>query len=649
MKKELIYLWILKDKNNCFNEQGFNFSPKYNASYDLETNELIIRENKAVNIFSKDNIVNLSAIVGENGTGKTTLLQFLNSLSCVPLSDLKEKHYHVDNYLDNSSYIHRSFIAVYLLDDKYYIINNTEKTITYKNKPIRPITNYDYRNDDFLGTITHIYFTNSEYAKDTNLFKGGGNIDHVSIFNGALNFVASNFYKFTINYGKRFPDSKTHLFDSLQEYLIHEKTIRNFQQILDVLFLFKHQNRHNEYEYLGKQISTVKVSFVDCAKYLYDFIIMLDMNDSRREWATNAFNLFANILENCKIRNYNVLEFLIINLAFELTLIYKITFDDCEVRNIYKKCRHYIETQISDNLEKDYYTSALAEIDIFYKMVKKCPIVNNSIPKDDSGYKEYCQISISILGKFLASLQDRTSSFIAKYINIEGLELSSGERALLNFSSRIEMLDYFYKLEGRGFYKPNKNILILIDEIDLYVHPNAQRKLVSSLINQINSLFKEHFVQIILSSHSPIVLSDIPSEQSIFLNKNSSNKIVVYEGGYRQTFAANISTLYKDSFFIEGGIGIGEYALSVINEIANELHNNSGDLTHEQMEIYASIISLIGEPIIKNKLFEMLDRLGDAKHNQSKTPPKDVEMYLDFLRTQRNAIDAEIKRLEGKL
>lgn len=645
MKKELIYLWILKDNHCCFNNQGFNFSPLFNITYNSETFELTISDRNTLNIFAKDNIINLSAIVGENGTGKTTLLQFINSLSCTPLSNTNDARYFESINAQNRA---RSFIAVYLIDNKPYIINKTKNIIIYGKNHISPITNHDYQINDILGTITHIYFTNSEYAEDSNMFKDS--IDHISIFNNALNSVATTFYRYSIEYGKRFPDDNIHLFDSLQEFLIQEKTNKDFQQILDVLYLYKNENRNNENEYLGKNIFSVNVSFVDCANYLYNSILYNE-KDTRRETVLNALHSFKSILNSCAERKYNVLDALIINLAFELVFIYNITFNDCNIWNIYTNCQQFIKTQITDQIERSYYINALNEIKIFYKMVKKCPIYQNSFPKDDLAYREYCQIPISILGKFFTTLQDRECvSFVAKYIKIEGLELSSGERALLNFSSRIEMIDYLYKLEGRRLYKPNKNILILIDELDLYVHPNAQRKLVSSLINQINSIFKGHYVQIIISTHSPIVLSDIPSEQSIFLNKDDSGQIVVYEGKHKQTFAANVSTLYKDSFFIEGGIGVGDYALDLINNIALKLQDNP-DLTTDELTQYSRIIALIGEPILRKKLEEMLSACCGIKsclphEDKVHIPKNEKNEYLNFLRKQRTLIDAEIKRLE---
>ncbi|QIR75117.1 AAA family ATPase [Sulfurospirillum diekertiae] len=68
---ELVYLWV--GKYNNFEKQGFSFNGKYQCIYDETTNQLTITENKYfLNIFPKN--INITAIVGKNGSGKSNLL-----------------------------------------------------------------------------------------------------------------------------------------------------------------------------------------------------------------------------------------------------------------------------------------------------------------------------------------------------------------------------------------------------------------------------------------------------------------------------------------------------------------------------------------------------------------------------------------------
>ena len=73
---ELIYLWVDEYKNII--RQGFNFSPRFHCEYDPDTNELSIEENKEyIHIFPKH--VNVTAIVGKNGSGKSSILDVLKN------------------------------------------------------------------------------------------------------------------------------------------------------------------------------------------------------------------------------------------------------------------------------------------------------------------------------------------------------------------------------------------------------------------------------------------------------------------------------------------------------------------------------------------------------------------------------------------
>jgi energy-coupling factor transporter ATP-binding protein EcfA2 len=74
---ELVYLWVEEYKN--IHKQGFNFSPRFKCHYDENINELTIDENKDyVSIFPEN--INVTAIVGENGSGKSSVLEFLLEL-----------------------------------------------------------------------------------------------------------------------------------------------------------------------------------------------------------------------------------------------------------------------------------------------------------------------------------------------------------------------------------------------------------------------------------------------------------------------------------------------------------------------------------------------------------------------------------------
>ena len=69
---ELVYLWVEEYKN--IYKQGFNFSPRFECAYD-GTNLTIKPKEHIENFFGEKGKVNITAIVGENGSGKSKLLE----------------------------------------------------------------------------------------------------------------------------------------------------------------------------------------------------------------------------------------------------------------------------------------------------------------------------------------------------------------------------------------------------------------------------------------------------------------------------------------------------------------------------------------------------------------------------------------------
>lgn len=80
-------------------------------------------------------------------------------------------------------------------------------------------------------------------------------------------------------------------------------------------------------------------------------------------------------------------------------------------------------------------------------------------------------------------------------------------------------LDLFRTLQGI----PN-NSLLLIDEVEASLHPRAQRRLVRFLL----WLSRQRRIQIILTTHSPFVLKELPQEARILLLTGPQGLSIVY-------------------------------------------------------------------------------------------------------------------------
>ena len=82
---ELIYLYIEDYKN--IKNQGFNFSSKFTCKYDEVKKTLQIDEkNNHIENFFGENI-NITAIVGENGSGKSSVLEVISKIISNDITD----------------------------------------------------------------------------------------------------------------------------------------------------------------------------------------------------------------------------------------------------------------------------------------------------------------------------------------------------------------------------------------------------------------------------------------------------------------------------------------------------------------------------------------------------------------------------------
>ena len=79
---EILFIWLFDYKN--FKEQGFNFSSEFIFNVEKEgkkSYQLNISKNKNFipNFFEKSNILNVTAIIGQNGSGKSNILDFIKN------------------------------------------------------------------------------------------------------------------------------------------------------------------------------------------------------------------------------------------------------------------------------------------------------------------------------------------------------------------------------------------------------------------------------------------------------------------------------------------------------------------------------------------------------------------------------------------
>ena len=181
--------------------------------------------------------------------------------------------------------------------------------------------------------------------------------------------------------------------------------------------------------------------------------------------------------------------------------------------------------------------------------------------------------------------------------------LSSGERqqvysisSLLYHLSNINSV--WFDTNGQRVVYDHLNVIL--EEIELYFHPELQRTYLKRLFDGIKQVDIPNIksLNICFVTHSPFVLSDIPARNILALKKDTrdTEKISL------RTFGANIHEMLKNSFFLKNG-SIGDYASWVITQIIESLQNvaDKKEIINTDVELHNKIM-LIDEPIIRNVL-----------------------------------------------
>jgi energy-coupling factor transporter ATP-binding protein EcfA2 len=188
-------------------------------------------------------------------------------------------------------------------------------------------------------------------------------------------------------------------------------------------------------------------------------------------------------------------------------------------------------------------------------------------------------------GKML-NKQPGTSSLILQAVipppffdmNIELLELntdevvpfetlSSGEKqqaytisSLLYHLNNLDSVGSDLCTEDRIKYP---RVHLILEEVELYFHPQLQKEFVKSLLDGLRQMnFNTiKWIDIRVVTHSPFVLSDIPTENVLALRKKYHDNVEV------DCFGANIHEMLRNTFFLNNGT-IGDFAFWLIKRIS---------------------------------------------------------------------------------
>lgn len=212
------------------------------------------------------------------------------------------------------------------------------------------------------------------------------------------------------------------------------------------------------------------------------------------------------------------------------------------------------------------------------------------------------------------------------------------------------------------------SVILFLDEADLSFHPEWQRVFVATLAEYLPRLFQDPYhsktqwgcrdIQIILTTHSPLLLGDLPSASVLYLKKDEEGVVVVDGNRKLQPFGQNLYTLLKDGFYLQHGT-IGELArrkiadvLAYTQKIQSQLRSaefvpveEKLDDWERQLELHwKKTVQYLPDGIVRGKLEEEIAICREIilrKRNPEARERKKEALRKDIARLERELYDLE--------
>ena len=573
---------VIKQYDELFKEQIFNFSDEYKVNFNFETNELKIDKNSDyIENFYGESIYNISPIVGINGIGKTTVLNIISGYSPGKREQDSDNQYFFlfeigeqeDRVRFKLSYNNLSVANLPAYRERTFYRNqdgsfdcdpegyDVTRNILYVNLPSKGkggvIESRTTLNQEGLAMFIHSYL----WLSDRKIIS--------SVLSCSLDISP---------YGLKDYSNSIPIGIKAIGFLIY-KSIHN---------IF-----YEEDEFIKKLLSESLLS--KCEKYLKE-----DVSD----YENYGFNLLLEIVKE---------------------------LDKNEVKAETRKIRkEYVESIISivKVFRKFRYVSTKIEDDSEYILLKYSN--NNRRLFEDLNDRLLQYTKLKGLMRDLCYDLNKSFNNYNLIKETPNYHMSTGEGNLIEIFSQL----YTYLSMHE---ESSEDIILLVDELESGMHLEWSRRLIKILIDNLSEILEDEGkgrkIQLIFTTHSPYMLSDIKPGNVIMIEKNQ-------ETGYSEgkvlqnTFAKNIQEIMKENLIDNI---YGDFALAKINSMIERLNEKEEQEGNE--EELLKEIHLISEPILRNKLLEMYDK----KYNTSEFSIEKQLQKLNLNEEQRQQVRAMIK------
>lgn len=290
-------------------------------------------------------------------------------------------------------------------------------------------------------------------------------------------------------------------------------------------------------------------------------------------------------------------------------LVEAINADNSHITLKVRQMKHFLEALRNKTSKNEVLLVGSICVDSYIKRVG-----GKSESKDINDIQEFLPPSFFTCEIELKRIKDEKIEIIPL------ARLSSGERQYLyTFSTFI-----YHTLNLLSIHSDNRvrfcRVNLVMDEVEICFHPEYQRRFISEMIGYIErlDLNKNMAFNILIATHSPFILSDILKGNILYLDDGKNANIT---DEFKNPFCANICDLLYQSFFLKEGF-IGEYSRQKLRSIFLLLNKPKNLSTKEikekrikeQINFY---IEEVGDPFIIMQLKKLALRQNMKKDEKN--------------------------------
>ncbi|MFF2091289.1 AAA family ATPase [Paenibacillus sp. NPDC058174] len=665
---KLLYMYV-ESLGDIFRDIFFNFSSEYIVEYDKSCNRISIKSNPKyfINFYGKS-ISDITAIVGKNGSGKSSILETVGREMKERIELLKIEEIEIKD---------RYFMIFHVEKDMFYFegvgIIQLENIISRENLPQRNsdiVRSFYFRQND-LGNYT----IDENYVREIK--------DRIIYIRDDLIRSSSNSYIYlNSNHSKFIPRVTGSVFSWVDWYnfyldLFQKKVIQS--PAVHILFKTSEYLRALDGGFFIQAVRkspdpTIGGIVVVAEEWMDDFF-------SRMFYLSlNSIIVSANKLLTDEQRDelHSINRKYVRKTSYILNDYLKV-FD--EYSDVFNKRNHGYSDEFGLLTEytirlKKYFRALYQVKNHIITGVDEFKLVISSSEKNVDildFFHHYTKLRDFIvyhfdydrIGEDILDDTESNKRYSGKHLEIkipfqiERIQLSTGEKKILELLSTIvheiyeSTVSQQIRLMNR---KIRKNIIVLIDEIESTMHLEWSRNLLNYVTSYLDEMIIPGYtsdikyiefgisVQLIMTTHSPFLLSDLNKDSIIALEFVEGK---VYKRESIKAFAQNIQRIMNNEFFIKDCYGT--FAQNKIEQII-KLCDKKQRLSKDEKKKIKYVIEEIGEPILRKKLEDkFMQKLKDDSDIQDEEVGllSKIEQLYGGL-TQRQIVDKIRKILNDR-